>query len=140
MSGRTILAVDYGSKNVGLACTDASGTVVRPLQSIPNRGRRALSREIARIAQELGAATVVVGMPRNMDGTIGEAVAAVERFMKDLRDALPAPPLGQDERLSTIEAIELWSAMKPRQRKRYRSADSLAAALILERFLAEHPC
>jgi putative Holliday junction resolvase len=136
LSGR-ILAVDYGTKNVGLACSDDLGVTVRPLPSVPNNGRRDLILRLKVVASAQRASGVVIGLPWNMDGSGGDAVSKTERFADSLRSALELPLEAVDERLSTVEALEIWSGMSPRQKHRYRTVDSVAAALILRRYLEE---
>ena len=132
-----ILAVDYGEKNIGLACSDDMGLIARPLPSIPNRGQGDLITKIEALVKEMDIQQVVVGIPLNMDGTRGQAVVRIERLIAALEKSLGKRPAGVDERLSTTEAMELWDNMSPRRRKKYRTVDSLAAALILERYLRE---
>ncbi len=132
-----ILAVDYGTKNVGLACCDPLGVTVRPLPSIPNRGRRQLVSHLSEAVRQQKAERVLIGVPLNMDGTSGDAVRRVDRFIEALRAEIGVPLESFDERLSTIEAEEVWREMSARQQKRYRTVDSLAAALILRRYLEE---
>jgi putative Holliday junction resolvase len=132
-----ILALDYGVKNVGLACCDELGVTVQPLPSVPNRGRRDLVGRLKAAASKHGIERIVVGVPLNMDGSSGEAVRRVERVMEYLRAELALPLDGFDERLSTTEAFEIWRQMSLRQQRRYRTVDSLAAAMILQRYLEE---
>jgi putative Holliday junction resolvase len=132
-----ILALDYGSKNIGLATSDELGVAVRPLPSIPNRSRLDLLRRLRATAKELAIEALVVGLPLHMNGSFGEAADRARRFMEQLRRELGLPLWEVDERLSTIEAAEVWREMSVRQQRRYRTLDSLAAALILERFLEE---
>ncbi len=132
-----ILALDYGTRNVGLACCDEMGVTIRPLPSLPNRGRRDLVGRLRAAVHEHQVERILVGVPLNMDGTSGEAARRVDRFIAMLRADLGLPLESFDERLSTAEAMEIWRGMNPRQQKRYRSVDSLAAALILRRYLAE---
>jgi len=136
-----ILAVDYGSQNVGLASSDALGVTVRPLASLPNGGRKELLEQLRRIVEEYEIAEVVVGMPWNMDGSAGPAAQHARRLVSQIERELGLPVHSFDERLSSVEAEEEWRVLGRRQRQRYRTADSLAAALILERFLshAEQP-
>ena len=129
--------MDYGAKNIGLACCDEMGVAVRPLPSLPNRGRRDLVARLRSAVLEHGIERIVVGMPFNMDGSSGEAVRRVERVMGYLRSELELPLEGMDERLSTTEAAEVWRKMSLRRQQRYRTVDSLAAALILQRYLEE---
>jgi putative Holliday junction resolvase len=131
--------MDYGSKNIGLACTDELGVTVRPLESIPNRSRRNLISRLKSAVEAHQIRRLVIGMPWNMDGTPGEATERIERLMDRLRAELDIPLNPVDERLSTIEAREIWGRMTARQKRRYRTVDSLAAALILERYLREEP-
>ena len=132
-----ILALDYGSKNVGLATSDELGIVVRPLPSIPNQNRRALLHRLKASVKEHAIESLVVGLPLNMNGTAGESARRVRHFMGHLRQELSLPVWEVDERLSTVEAAEMWRDMTARQQRKYRTVDSLAAAFILERFLRE---
>jgi putative transcription antitermination factor YqgF len=77
-------------------------------------------------------------MPLNMDGTHGDAYIQMEQRMEALTNALKIRAHGMDERLSTVEALEIWAGIGPRRKKKYRTVDSLAAALILERYLKEN--
>lgn len=135
--GKRILAIDYGQKNIGLALSDELGFTVQPLPSMPNPGRNAFLKKMQKISQEMSIGEMVVGIPVNMDGTSGEAVLRMELLLKALKSSLDIPVTGFDERLSTVEALELWKELSPRRQKRYRTVDSLAAALILERYLRE---
>ena len=132
-----LLAIDYGARNIGLACSDELRLLAQPLPSIPNAGRKELVRKLKAVIVELDIREALLGMPLNMDGTRGESVLKREQVLEDLKKDLKIPLTGVDERLSTIEALEIWQTMNPRQKKRYRSVDSLAAALILERYLKE---
>jgi putative holliday junction resolvase len=134
---RRILAVDYGEKNIGLACSDELGLIVRPLPSIPNKGRKELLRTLRTTILSMDIQEMVLGMPFNMDGTRGDSIIRMEGLMNTLKNALKIPLTGIDERLSTVEAQEFWRDMSARQRKKYRTVDSLAAAFILERYLKE---
>jgi putative Holliday junction resolvase len=133
-----ILAVDYGDKNIGLACSDELGLTVRPLPSMPNLGRKDFLKKLQIRIRMMDIQELVLGIPFNMDGTRGGAVLRMERLMNALKSALKIPLTGVDERLSTVEALELWRNMSPKQQKRYRTVDSLAAAFILERYLKEN--
>ena len=132
-----LLALDYGTRRVGAALCDEMGIVVRPVPAIVNRGNRNLMEQIRRLVEQHGIEGLVIGLPLNMDGTAGESVSQATRFMKTLQSHLNLPLTAVDERLTTVEAAELWKNMSPRQQKKYRSVDSLAAALILQRFLEE---
>ena len=132
-----IMALDYGTKNVGLACCDELGIVVRPLPSIPNHSFRDFLGRLRPALREHETEAILIGVPLNMNGTRGRLVEQVEQFISRLTAVLDLPLKRIDERLSTIEALELWNRMNRRQQRKYRTVDSLAAAIILERYLKE---
>ena len=136
--GKRILAIDYGSKNIGLACCDELGLTVQPLPSLPNKGQRDLIKKIRELVQDMGIREAVLGMPVNMDGTHGDAFLRMEQLLTVLIARLEIPVTGIDERLSTVEASEFWNTLSPRRQKKYRTIDSLAAALILDRYMKEN--
>lgn len=137
MSPGRVLALDYGTKYVGLACSDELRILVRPLPSIPNSGRRDLVKRLRETIREHCIAEIVVGIPWHMDGSTNESVSRVESFIEMLHEELKLPLQRIDERLTTADANEIWKGMGRRQQRKYRTVDSLAAALILERFLGE---
>jgi putative Holliday junction resolvase len=132
-----ILAIDYGSKNIGLACSDELGTIARPLPSIQPSSHRDLISKLRRLIGEHNVRMLVIGNPLNLDGSSGSAVRRVERFVSLLDKEFSLPLRRVDERLSTVEAMEIWKELNLKQQRRYRTIDSLAAALILERHLKE---
>jgi putative Holliday junction resolvase len=135
-SGR-ILAIDYGTKNVGLACCDELRTIVEPLPSMRMVSRDDLVSRLRPMIKEREIGEIVIGIPFNMDGSPGATVPQVERLARTLHEEFRLPLRRVDERLSTVEAREMWEALSPGRRRRYRTIDSLSAALILERFLRE---
>ncbi len=137
MSTGRILALDYGTRNVGLACSDELGVTVQPLPSVPNNGKGYLVARLRDAVLQHGISLIVIGLPWNMDGSAGDAVDRVRGFMKTLSAEFALPLAPVDERLTTVEAAELWNQMSSRQKRRYRTVDSLAAALILQRYLEE---
>jgi putative Holliday junction resolvase len=133
-----ILAIDYGEKNIGFACSDALGIIVRPLPSVPNSGRKEFIRTLSLLISEMGICGLIMGIPLNMDGSQNDSVRRIKQLMRKLETSLKLPLTGVDERLSTLEAMEYWNRLSVRQKKKYRTVDSLAAALILDRYLKEH--
>jgi len=137
MKQNRLLALDYGSKNVGLACCDELGITIRPLESIPNISHSELIDRIHKIVLERQIEELVVGMPLKMDGSTGTAARRVNAFIDKLAKTILLPVRSIDERLSTVEALEIWNVMSSRRRRKYRTVDSLAAACILERYIKE---
>jgi putative holliday junction resolvase len=142
-SGVRILALDLGRRRVGLAISDTSATLARPLDVIEASGAAQLERvaaAVARIAaEEDGLERLVVGLPRRLDGTPNEQTAAVLAFVEALGTRVPLPISMQDERLSSVEA-ESRLALRDRDwRSRKRKLDAAAAAVILQDYLDSRP-
>jgi len=137
LKGR-VLAVDYGKKNIGLAHSDEFRLTVQPLPSLPNIGKKDFLRRVRDITETLEIREAVIGMPFNMDGSRGDAALDMEKIRRSLEGALKLAVSEIDERLSTVDALEIWREMTPRQQRKYRTVDSLAAALILARFIQNH--
>ncbi len=133
-----ILAIDYGSKNIGLACSDELRITVRPLPSVRFSSRRDLIARLRAIVSANDVQEVVIGLPLNMDGSSGVPAQRAERFRQALCKEFGFPMKCVDERLSTLEAADLWKELTPRQRRKYHTLDSLAAVLILQRHLKEN--
>ena len=129
--------MDYGEKNIGLAYSDELGLTVQPLPSILNPGRRILVKVLQAAVRSLGIRKIVLGIPLRMDGTRGDSAIRMEKLKDVLTAGLKIPLVGVEETLSTVEAMEFWKNMNSRQQKKYRTVDSLAAALILERYLKD---
>lgn len=139
MTGR-ILAIDVGTRRVGLAISDASRTLARPLETITVASQPDAVERVARRIEELdteedGIATIVVGMPSRLDGTPSEQTAQVRAFIALLRARIPTPIVTEDERLTSREA-ESRLAMKEKDwRKRKEQLDAVAASVFLQDYL-----
>jgi putative holliday junction resolvase len=132
-----IAAIDYGRRRLGIAACESSGIVAYPVGVIQ---RRSLKRDLAALNErlrELEARRVIVGLPLNMDGTIGPAARAAEQFARHLRDMTGLEVELHDERLSTFEAEERLKAASKRGRRR-AMVDAVAAVVILESWLEAH--
>ena len=135
-SGR-VLGVDYGTRRVGFAISDAMGIVATPLFTRDVLSETEAARVVAEVAEEKGAVRVVVGIPLNMDGTKGPMALQVEAFLKRLRDRGLAVEVW-DERLSTglVERMLVSADVSRARRKEVR--DKLAAQVILQGYLDRH--
>lgn len=130
-----VLAIDYGSARIGLALSDPTGTLARPLPFVPAKGDAKLARELAAVAQKEQAEKILLGLPRNMDGTLGEAAAKVQAFATALGAATKIPIQLVDERLTTVQASrQLHEAGRDSRAQRSR-IDSEAAAVLLQGWL-----
>ena len=130
-----ILALDYGSVRIGLALSDPTGTLARPLPFLPAKGDAKLAREIRALAEKEGAELILLGLPRHMNGSLGEAADKVRAFAAVLRANTKIPVQLVDERLSTVQASrQLREAGRDSRAQRPR-IDSKAAAVLLQGYL-----
>jgi putative pre-16S rRNA nuclease len=129
------MAVDPGSKRVGLALSDPSATIAQALTTVPAEPAATLASRLARLAHNHEAERIVVGLPRRLDGTSGpEAVAA--RVLADaIRRESGLPVELVDERLTSVAAERALIAGGVRREKRRLSVDRVAAALMLQAHL-----
>ncbi len=133
---RRTVALDLGSRRIGVALCDSAGTVATPYEVLARSGDRARDhREIARLVHEADAVRVVVGLPRALDGTVGIAAEGVLAEVEQLRKALPVPVHTWDERLTTVTAERSLRQAGVAGRKRRQVVDQLAATVILQAWL-----
>ncbi|HXE72270.1 MAG TPA: Holliday junction resolvase RuvX [Candidatus Nitrosotenuis sp.] len=130
-----VLGVDPGRRRVGVALS--AGHLARPLTTLEGRDRDRLVAELARLAAEHQVEAIVVGLPRNMDGTLGPAARAAQDLAARLEARCGLPVHLEDERLSTVEAEEALRRSGARRKRRQDKAlrDRVAAALILQAWL-----
>lgn len=133
------LGIDVGLRRVGIAISDASATLARPLEVIHATGAAQLQRVVDVVgraaSEEDGLACVVVGLPRRLDGSPNEQTAAVAAFVESLRTRINLPIVMQDERLSSVEAESRLAARDRDWRSRKKKLDAAAAAVILQDYL-----
>jgi putative Holliday junction resolvase len=130
------LALDVGSRRLGVAVSDPSGTVATPLATLPRRDPAADATAIARLAAEQEADTVVAGLPVSLSGREGPAARAVRRYVDQLRELLPELVFElTDERLSTVEAERALVAGGVRRGARRGVVDQVAASVFLQAWL-----
>jgi putative Holliday junction resolvase len=121
-----VLALDYGSARTGVAVSDPTGTVARPLGVVQQAATESGLAELARLAREEGVERVVVGLPLTMRGTRGEQAAETERFVEALRGVVTVPVELYDERFTT-DLAQRTAGSAPE--------DALAAAHLLSTYL-----
>jgi putative Holliday junction resolvase len=126
------MAVDPGSKRVGLAVSDPTETIAQALTTIPAEPAATLASRLAEIAKAQDARRIVVGLPLRLDGTHGPEAAAARRLAHGLRQASGLPVEMVDERLTTAEAERSLIAGGVRRAKRRLSVDGVAATLLLQ--------
>ncbi len=130
-----ILAIDHGTKRVGIAISDEMKMIAQPLEFIP---AEPFDRFLARLQELLcqkEVEMILVGMPRNMDGSYGSAALKVEEFIAALRSNTIVPVKTWDERLTSVQANRLLIQGNVRREKRKEKVDQMAAAILLQSYL-----
>lgn len=130
-----LLAVDPGQVRLGLALSDPDQIVASPLDTLPiadEDDAATIARQVATVADEREVAGIVVGLPRTLDGSEGDAARRSRRVAAALREATGLPVRVWDERFSTTEAERVMLAQDASRRERRRSIDRVAASVILQ--------
>ncbi len=130
-----IMAVDYGDAHTGVALSDPTGLLAGTAVTVHSRREDEVLGELARIARENGAEEIVVGLPRNMDGTEGPRAALCRAFAAKLEERAGLPVRLWDERRTTVDAHRILFQAGQNGRKRKKTVDAVAASLILEGYL-----
>jgi putative pre-16S rRNA nuclease len=130
------LALDLGTRRIGVAVSDSAGTVATPYEVIHRSGDRARDHgRVAELVDETRARVVVAGLPISLDGTLGPAAREILSEVDELRAALSVDVVTWDERLSTVEAERSLRVMGVRKSRRRRVVDQVAATVILQSWL-----
>ncbi|MBQ9861730.1 MAG: Holliday junction resolvase RuvX [Clostridia bacterium] len=130
-----IMAVDLGLVRTGLAISDELELLASPIGTVTERDLDVLAGKIAAAADAHGAGALVVGLPRNMDGSKGESAERAEAFAEQLRTLTGLPVSLWDERLTTVSAIGYLNETNVRGKKRKAIVDTVSATIILEDYL-----
>lgn len=133
-----VIAFDVGRKRTGVAISDPSGTLARPLDCLQGDPIPAALALVARLRAETdGLSAVVVGLPKRLDGSEHESSAMAREFARALEKRVGIPVRLQDERLTSVDADERLAARERDWRRRKAQLDAAAAAVILQDFLDE---
>jgi len=130
-----ILALDPGAKRIGVAVSDPLGIVARSLKVVEKTRGHVWAAEVENLVAEYQVAEVVIGLPRNMDGSEGPAAAGARRMVEILNSRLSVPVVVWDERLSTVAAQRMFRETGVKMRRAKKYLDGVAAALILQGYL-----
>ena len=134
MNGKMI-GVDYGDVRTGVASSDLLGLMASAVATIKPGGMRNTAVEVAKIAKKQNAVGIVVGLPKNMDGSEGPRADVVRAFVDLLKAETDLPIYFEDERMTTMEANRFLSATETFGKKRKEKVDALSAELILQSWL-----
>ena len=130
-----ILAIDPGTRRVGVAVSDPTGTIAQPFTTVAAEPSETLATRLSAIAKELEASRMIVGLPRRLDGSYGPEAAAARSLAAELRRAAHLPVELVDERLTSVVAERAMLAGGMKRDKRRLAADRVAAAVLLQSHL-----
>ncbi len=130
-----IMGIDYGDARTGVAISDLLCTIVGSTTVVPSRNREKAIADLVRLAKDNAVGVIVVGLPRNMDGSEGPRAALCREFGALLGQATGLEVVMWDERRTTVEAHNILSQHNYHGQKRKNTVDAVAASLILEGYL-----
>ena len=133
---KRIMGIDYGDARTGVAISDLLCSIVGTTYVVPSRNREQAVADIVRLARENEVGQIVVGLPKNMDGTEGPRAALCREFADILHQETGLEVAMWDERRTTVEAHNILSEHNYHGKKRKNTVDAVAASLILEGYLA----
>ena len=133
-----VLALDLGERRIGVAATDPSGVLAQPLTVIQRTSRPQDIARLAEIAAARGTNKIVIGLPLNMNGSVGPSARASRRFAGAVRESTDLEVELWDERLTTASAEQMLIAADRSRARRRELRDAVAAALILDSYLEAH--
>ena len=130
-----ILGIDYGDARVGVAVSDLMGFTAQGVGTVKNTGMKRLIAELGEIIKKYNPEKIVIGLPKNMDGTEGFRAEATYKFAKHLEEVFKGEIIFRDERLTTVGAQRFLNETNTRGKKRKGVIDTVSACLILEGYL-----
>ena len=129
------LGVDYGDKRTGLAECDPSGFLASGIATVSEGGMRRTAERVAKEAEARGCKRIIIGMPKNMDGTEGERTEVIRAFASLVAELTKIPIDFYDERMTTMEAYRFLGETGTFGKKRKAAIDTLSAEIILQNYI-----
>ena len=130
-----VMAIDYGERRTGLAVTDELGITAQGLDTVVTKDEKKIPDLVAKVALERGVGSILLGLPRNMDGSEGEKCEKVRAFAEALKEKLDVPIVFWDERMTSMQAHRVMQEMNMKTRGNKEEVDRIAATLILQEYL-----
>ncbi len=130
-----IMGLDVGSRTIGVAITDELRITAQGLKTIRRKSKEEDFEEIIRIIDQFKIGKIVVGLPKNMNGTLGKQAERVLQWIKTIKGKVDLPIVTWDERFSTVEASRVLLEADLSRRKRKKAIDKLAAVIILQGYI-----
>ncbi len=130
-----ILALDHGTRRIGVAISDELKMIAQPLEFVPAEPFADFLMRLKELLRDKEVELVLVGMPRNMDGSYGPAALKVQDFVAALKNAVTVPIQTWDERLTSVQANRFLIQGNVRRDQRKQKVDKMAAAILLQSYL-----
>lgn len=132
-----IMSIDYGDSRVGLAVSDLLGWTAQGIKTVPNKSTKKLLEELSAVIKEYNPEKIVVGLPKNMDGTLGFRAEETYKFVDSLKTIYSGEIEYWDERLTTVSASKILNTTNTRGKDRKNVIDTVSACMILEGYLGK---
>lgn len=129
-----ILAIDWGERRIGMAVSDPLGITAQGLPTIDTKKTKDVISFIRDLVEDKQVSRIVVGMPKNMDGSIGFKGLEVEKFIRKLTQRIKVEIISRDERLTTVSSLRSMREMGTKQKEK-NTVDRISATLILQNYL-----
>jgi putative Holliday junction resolvase len=130
-----LLGIDFGTVRIGLSLSDPTRTLASPLPFLDNKSPQQVIAAITALIETHEITGLVIGMPRNMDGTYGPSAQKVKDFIDEMKKCISIPIQPIDERLTTAQASKQLSGIGLNQKQLRKRVDSSSASLILQQYL-----
>jgi putative Holliday junction resolvase len=134
-----ILGLDHGTRRIGVAVSDETKTIATPLEFIPAEAMDKVIERLQQLIRERDVELILIGMPRNMDGSYGPATEKVKEFIAAIQPHITAPVKTWDERLTSVMANRALLEGNIRRDQRKQKVDKMAAAILLQSYLDSRP-
>jgi len=130
-----VLAIDHGTVRMGIAMSDELKIIAQPLEFIPAEPFSGFLDRLKDLLQEYEVELILLGLPRNMDGSYGEATTKVREFEAVLKNSITVPIKTWDERLTSVMANRSLTQGRVKKKKKRQNVDSMSAAILLQSYL-----
>ena len=131
-----IIGIDYGDARVGVAVSDPLGYTAQGVETVPNKVYSKMFERVTQIIKEYNAEKIVIGLPKNMNGTLGPRGEISQKFADEIKSVFPETQIILwDERLSTVQAAGILNVTNTRGKDRKNVIDTVAASIILQSYL-----
>ena len=131
-----IMGIDYGDRRIGVAVTDPLGITAQGVSTVQNRGPEKVKLEFIKLIEEYNPEKIVLGLPKNMDGSLGFRAEATYEFAELLKSITGKEIIFWDERLTTVSAAQILNTTNVRGKDRKNVIDTVSACIILENYMA----